>query len=153
MDSTINPLAELKDASQRQRWFKMMDSDVQARAACKAWVESASLTDMFHDAIPEVYQVYMSQLLQGNERQHIKKVRRRGGFSLEVLQPIKVGRGVDDFGRRVFEEYEVGEYTGLDAEEALQIFSKYGPYSKQDFNRDKVREILPSSKKKAKKAS
>lgn len=155
INTSVNPLSEI-DADYLPQWFRL-HSDTQAHEALRQWVKTAKLTDMMDPRVPEPYRVFLCDLLLGNAQKRMQRVRRT--FTLEVLEPIEVGRGLDDFGRRVFESYDSGEYT-MASDEAIQVFLKFGPGGKGR-NAGKVREVEPTprqaepakSKAKSKKAN
>lgn len=137
-NTSVNPLAQL-EPDQRPQWFRL-HSEAQAHEALRQWVQTASLTDMLHPAVPETHQVFLCDLLLGNPQKRVQRIRRN--FSLEVLEEIKVGRGLNEYGQRVYDVYEAGEYQ-MSSDEAIQIFLKYGPNGRGQ-RAGKVRETPPA---------
>ena len=146
MLATTNPLAELKP-DQRPQWFKM-HTDTQAREACKQWLPTLTMTDLFDPFLPETVYVYVTKLLLGDSREGIRASNRK--FNVEVLEGVKLGQGYDDYGQRTYETYEPGRYPRMSAREAIQLFIKFGPKAVGS-GKGKVREYTES--KKTKKAS
>lgn len=149
MDMNTNPLATLgKD--KRLQWFKL-HTERQGVEACKAWAPTITLEDLCDTKnLPEVFHEHIKDQLLGN---HSKKIRpiRRPSFSLEVLDEIRVGDGLDEYGERKFTTYKKGDVLeGLQTHEALQIYLKFGPFSRLSSCKGKVREV--TQKTKAKKA-
>ncbi len=146
MDVSVNPLAEIPK-EQRRQWFKL-HTERQAQEACKQWVKTVSLDDLCNaDFLPETLHVFMVDYLTGNPAKKIQRIRRKP-FKLKALVPIKVGRGLDEYARRVFDEIPKGEIEGLDVETAIQIYLKFGPYSKVQSCKGKVVEVSQKSKAK-----
>lgn len=140
MNTSVNPLQSLEPEHLPQ-WFRL-HSDAQAHEALRQWVKTARLTDMLDPRVPEPYRVFLCDLLLGNAQKRMQRVRRN--FTLEVLEPIKVGRGLDDYGRREYELYEPAEYQ-MAPDEAIQVFIKFGPNGKGR-SAGKVREVEPTPK-------
>ncbi len=146
MDASVNPLATIPK-EQRRQWFKL-HTERQAQEACKQWVKTVSLDDLCNlDFLPETLHVFMVDYLTGNPAKKIQRIR-RAPFRLKALEPIKVGRGLNEYGLRVFDEVPKGEIEGLDAETALQIYLKFGPHSKVQSCKGKVVELSKSKKAK-----
>ena len=148
MDKDTNPLAYL-DKPQLRQWFKL-HTERQGIEACKAWAKTITLDQLCDTKhLPEIFHEHVKDQLLGNHSKKIRAIRR--SFTLEVLEDIKVGEGLDEYGERKFETLKKGTVLeNISAEYALQVYLKYGPYSTLSSCRNKVREVVEEKPKKKK---
>lgn len=147
MDTNTNPLEALK-REQRKQWFKL-HTERQAMEACKTWAYTITLDELCDTKnLPEVYHEHIKDYLLGNSSmgKRIKAIRRKP-FSIKVISDIEVGDGINEYGERMYTVYKKGQkLQGLQMQEALQIYLKYGPHSPLSSCRGKVQEIIKEAK-------
>lgn len=143
MLATTNPLAQLKP-DQRPQWFKM-HTELQSREACKQWLDSLTLTDLFDKHLPPSVYVYLTKLLLGDHKEKIRASNKH--FDIEVLEDVKLGKGFSDYGERLYDVYEKGQYQRVGPREAISLFIKFGPSAINDSNRGKVVELKKQKRK------